>query len=45
MVLIGFNGLKVFLGAKTNVLEVSVKFEPFWSFLEPVLTKSGSNLD
>ena len=45
MVLIGFNGLKVFLGAKKHVFVVSIKFESFWSFLKLVLAKSGSNLD
>ena len=42
--LIGFNEQKVFLGAKKHVLGVQIKSEPFWSFLEGILVKSGSNL-
>ena len=43
-VLIRFNRQKVFLGVKKHVLGVSIKCELFWSFLEPDLARSGSNL-
>ena len=39
----GFDGQKVFLGAKEHVLGVLIKFGSFWSFLKVILVKSGSD--